>query len=368
MNLSELEYLNVLRKIIVENAKEEYIDIIRRYKAGYISIVDAYQQIVQGQELETVLKEPVMDRTGSGTYKIFGQTMRFNLKEGFPLLTTKKVFVRGVFEELFWFIQGKTNIKPLVEKNVNIWNEWAYERYKKSNSFINKPMTMEEYIQEIKENDSFAQLYGELGPVYGAQWRNFGGHDSFKMDIEKKMESEIFQENFLHFCMAYDLSWKGNKGIDQLAEVIEKIKKNPNDRRLLVFAYNPKEAQDQALPACHAFFQFFIKDGELSCLMYQRSADMFLGVPFNIASYAALTHMVAQVTNLKVNEYIHVLGDAHIYTNHLKQVREQLSREPYLMPTLELDPSVSDIDGFDIEKVRVLNYQSHPAIKGEVSV
>lgn len=368
-NYSELQYLNVLRRIIIENAKPEYINIVKEYNAGNISVVEAYNKIVNDKQLKDVLVDPVMDRTGSGTYKTFGQTMRFNLKDGFPLLTTKKVFVRGLLEELFWFIKGDTNIKSLVDKDVKIWNEWAYEKYKKTPLFKEDSLTMDEYVKRIKNDAVFAKDYGDLGPVYGAQWRNFGGHDHFKSSIQNKLDTDpIFYDDLLIFCLAYGLKWENNNGVDQLAEVIHKLKTNPNDRRMLVFAYNPKEVKDQALPACHAFFQFYVKNGELSCLMYQRSADMFLGVPFNIASYAALTHMIAQVTNLKVSEYIHVLGDTHIYSNHLEQVQEQLSREPYSMPSIELDQDVENIEDFNIEKVRILNYKSHGVIKGQVSI
>lgn len=327
-NHSELQYLNILKKIIIENAKEEYEPIRNNYESGTMLIGDAYNNIVQDKKLVDILDKPIMDRTGSGTYKTFGQMMRFNLQDvRFPLLTTKKVFVRGIFEELFWFIHGDTNIKTLVDKNVHIWDEWSYERFKKTEAYAENPISIQEYIQKIKNNPQFGIKYGDLGPIYGAQWRNFGGHDHFKNQIQNKLDNSLFIENFYHFALANQLKWEGSQGVDQLYEVIEKLKNNPNDRRMLVLAYNPNEVQDQALPACHAFFQFYVKNGELSCMMYQRSADMFLGVPFNIASYAALTHMIAQVTGLKPKEYIHVLGDAHIYSNHLEQVQEQLSRE-----------------------------------------
>lgn len=369
-NYSEEQYLNVLRKIIVMNVKEEYQDIANQYLAGELSIKDAYKLLLEkgNNDLRNVLKDFDIDRTGTGTYKIFGEVMRFDLTKGFPLLTTKKVYTRAIFEELFWFIRGETNIKPLVDKNVRIWNEWPYEKYKQTDEYKNNPIIIEEFIEKIKTDEDFALKYGDLGPVYGAQWRNFGGHDHFKTSIERNLSNPEFKGEFNILCKKYDLKWDGNNGVDQLKEVIEKLKTNPNDRRMLVFAYNPKEVKDQALPACHAFFQFFVKDNELSCMMYQRSCDMFLGVPFNIASYAALTHMVAQVTGLEAKEFIHVLGDTHIYSNHIEQVQLQLSREPYDMPKLYLDSSVKNIEDFDINKIEVLNYKSHDKITAEVSV
>jgi thymidylate synthase len=245
------------------------------------------------------------DRTGTGTLSTFGYQMRFDLNEGFPMVTTKKLHMRSIIYELLWFLKGDTNIQFLQENKVTIWDEWADEQ-------------------------------GNLGPVYGSQWR----------------------------------SWKTANGetIDQIANVITEIKQNPNSRRLLVVAYNPGEVESMALPPCHAFFQFYVADGKLSCQLYQRSADIFLGVPFNIASYALLTHMVAQVCSLGVGEFIHTLGDAHIYSNHMEQVKLQLSREHKPLPKLILNPEVKSIFDFTFEDIKILDYTSHPAIKAEVAI
>ena len=257
--------------------------------------------------LRHVLNEGTVksDRTGTGTISVFGYQMRFDLQKGFPLLTTKKLHTRSIFHELLWFLKGETNIKYLKENKVSIWDEWADEN-------------------------------GELGPVYGKQWR----------------------------------SWEAADGttIDQISNVIEEIKKNPDSRRLLVVAFNPSDISKMALPPCHAFFQFYVADGKLSCQLYQRSADIFLGVPFNIASYALLVHMVAQVCNLEVGEFIHTLGDAHIYSNHLEQVKLQLSRECRPLPKLKLNPAVKNIFDFKYEDIEITGYDPHPAIKGEVAV
>ncbi|MCM2353427.1 MAG: thymidylate synthase [Pseudobdellovibrio sp.] len=257
--------------------------------------------------LKHVLNEGTVksDRTGTGTISVFGYQMRFDLQKGFPLLTTKKLHTRSIFHELLWFLKGETNIKYLKENKVSIWDEWADEQ-------------------------------GELGPVYGKQWR----------------------------------SWEAADGttIDQISNVIEEIKKNPDSRRLLVVAFNPSDISKMALPPCHAFFQFYVADGKLSCQLYQRSADIFLGVPFNIASYALLVHMVAQVCNLEVGEFIHTLGDAHIYSNHLEQVKLQLSRECRPLPKLKLNPNVKNIFDFKYEDIEITGYDPHPAIKGEVAV
>jgi len=271
------------------------------------------------------------DRTGTGTISKFGYQMRINLQEGFPLLTTKKVFYRGIFEELFWFLKGETNIRPLALKNVKIWNDWPYDKYKKSKDF--KGETMEEFIQKICDDETFADKWGNLGPVYGKQWRNFGG-------------------------------------VDQITQLIDNLKNNPFSRRHLVVAYNPGEVEDMALPPCHAFFQFYVSaDGKkLSCQLYQRSADLFLGVPFNIASYALLLCMVAQVCGYEPYEFIHTFGDAHIYLDHVDQIKEQLSREPRKLPKLWLNPDIKSIYDFTIDDVKVLDYDPWPAIKGKVSV
>lgn len=271
------------------------------------------------------------DRTGTGTYSVFGHQMRFNLQEGFPLLTTKKVFLKGIIHELLWFITGSTNIKYLVDNDVKIWNEWPYEIYKKSDAYQNE--TLEEFVLKIKESDEFAQKWGELGPVYGKQWRNFNG-----------------------------------EGIDQLANLIEQIKVNPNSRRLIISAWNPCEVDKMALPPCHSFMQFYVLDGKLSCQLYQRSADVFLGVPFNIASYALFTMMIAQVCNLEVGDFVHTIGDAHIYSNHVEQINLQLSRDTRELPTMKINPDVKSIFDFKYEDFELVNYNPHKAIKGKVAV
>ena len=245
------------------------------------------------------------DRTGTGTISVFGYQMRFNLAEGFPLVTTKKVHLKSIVHELLWFLKGETNIAYLKENGVSIWNEWANEQ-------------------------------GELGPVYGRQWR----------------------------------SWEGKDGavIDQVKWLVDEIKKNPDSRRLIISAWNVADLPKMALMPCHTLFQFYVADGKLSCQLYQRSADVFLGVPFNIASYALLTLMVAQVCDLQPGDFIHSFGDVHIYNNHIEQVNLQLSRDPYPLPTMKLNPEVKDIFGFRFEDFTLENYQSHPAIKAPVAV
>ena len=267
--------------------------------------------------LDHVLKNGIekSDRTGTGTKSVFGYQMRFDLQEGFPVLTTKKLHLRSIIHELLWFLKGDTNIKYLNDNRVSIWDEWADEN-------------------------------GNLGPVYGAQWRN----------------------------------WNGD-GIDQIAEVVNLIKTNPDSRRMIVAAWNPSVLPDPgrsfaenvasgkaALPPCHAFFQFYVANGRLSCQMYQRSCDIFLGVPFNIASYALLTMMMAQATGLQAGEFVHTLGDAHIYLNHLDQVKLQLTREPYPLPQMKMNPEVKSIFDFTFDDFELVGYQSHPHIKGEISV
>ena len=245
------------------------------------------------------------DRTGTGTLSVFGHQMRFDLAAGFPLLTTKKVHLKSIIHELLWFLQGSTNIRYLKDNGVSIWDEWA-------------------------------DASGELGPVYGYQWRNWpkpdGGH------------------------------------IDQISQVVEMIKNNPDSRRLIVSAWNVADVEKMKLPPCHAFFQFYVADGKLSCQLYQRSADIFLGVPFNIASYALLTMMVAQVCNLKLGDFVHTLGDAHLYLNHLEQTREQLSRQPRTLPVMRINPDVRDIFSFKYDDFTLENYDPHPAIKAAVAV
>ena len=281
--------------------------------------------------LEKILKEGTKkeDRTGTGTISYFGYQMRFDLSEGFPLLTTKKVFLKGIIHELLWFISGSTNIKYLVDNNVKIWNDWPYAAYKKSKYYQNE--TMEEFINKIKNDDDFAKKFGNLGPVYGKQWRNFGG-------------------------------------VDQLSWLINEIKTNPTSRRLIISAWNAPEIKDMALPPCHCFMQFYVNDGKLSCQLYQRSADMFLGVPFNIASYSLFTMMIAQVCGLKPGVFVHTFGDAHIYLNHLDQVNLQLTRTPKKIPTMKINPNVKSIFDFKYEDFELEGYDPYPAIKGEVAV
>lgn len=269
------------------------------------------------------------DRTGTGTYSVFGYQMRFNLSDGFPLLTTKKVYLRAIIHELLWFISGSTNIKYLVDNNVRIWNEWPYEIFKKSEDFNGE--TIDEFVEKIKTDSIFALKYGELGPVYGKQWRNFNG-------------------------------------VDQLSKLIHDIKTNPNSRRLIISAWNPAEVDKMALPPCHSFMQFYVIDGRLSCQLYQRSADIFLGVPFNIASYALFTMMIAQVCGLKPGDFVHTFGDAHIYSNHVEQINTQLEREPRKLPHMKINPNVTSIFDFKFEDFELEDYDPYPAIKGVVAV
>jgi thymidylate synthase len=262
----------------------------------------AYHQLLE-QIIQTgVSKE---DRTGTGTLSIFGPQLRFDLNEGFPLLTTKKVHFKSVVYELLWFITGSTNVRYLQENGVSIWDEWA-------------------------------DAEGELGPVYGKQWRRWQKPDG--------------------------------STVDQLAEVVDQLRRNPDSRRMLVSAWNVADIPSMALPPCHAFFQFYVADNKLSCQLYQRSADVFLGVPFNIASYALLTHMVAQVCGLGVGEFVHTMGDAHLYLNHMEQAKLQLSREPRPLPRLVLDPAVKNLDDFVYEHIQLVGYDPHPAIKAPVAV
>lgn len=243
-----------------------------------------------------------MDRTGVGTRSVFGQQMRFDLSKGFPLMTTKKMHLKSIIHELLWFIKGDTNVKYLQDNGVRIWNEWADEN-------------------------------GDLGPIYGSQWRNWNG-----------------------------------EGIDQLAQVVDKLKNNPNDRRMIVSAWNVSKIPEMHLPPCHMMFQFYVANGKLSCMLYQRSCDMFLGVPFNIASYALLAMMLAQVCDLEPGEFVHTLGDTHIYHNHFEQVKEQLRREPLPLPTMKLNPQVKDINDFKYEDFTLENYECYGAIKAQVAV
>ena len=261
------------------------------------------------------------DRTGTGTLSHFGAQLRFDLADGFPLLTTKKVHFKSIVYELFWFLSGSTHVDYLQENGVRIWNEWS----------------------TAEQTARFNRPAGDLGPVYGHQWRNYGA---------TKDENGIYN----------------NDGIDQITQVVEQIKNNPNSRRLIVSGWNPGEAEQVALPPCHTLFQFFVADNKLSCQLYQRSADLFLGVPFNIASYALLTHMVAQVCGLEVGEFVWTGGDCHIYQNHREQVELQLTRELYTLPTLTLNSNVTDIFAFKYEDISIDGYESHPAIKAKVAV
>ena len=261
-----------------------------------------YHQLMQNILDQGAVKE---DRTGTGTLSLFGYQMRFDLSEGFPLVTTKKLHLRSIIHELLWFLKGETNIQYLRDNKVSIWNEWADEN-------------------------------GELGPVYGKQWR----------------------------------SWQAPDGrqIDQISNVVEQIKKNPDSRRLLVVAFNPADVDKMALPPCHAFFQFYVAGGKLSCQLYQRSADVFLGVPFNIASYALLTHMIAQVTGLQVGDFVHTLGDAHLYRNHLEQTKIQLGRKLRPLPQLRLNTAIKNLFDFKFEDIQIEGYDPDSALKGEVAI
>ncbi|AGP47624.1 thymidylate synthase [Psychrobacter sp. G] len=261
------------------------------------------------------------DRTGTGTLSHFGAQLRFNLADGFPLLTTKKVHLKSITYELLWFLSGSTHVDYLQQNGVRIWNEWA----------------------TTEQTARFNRPAGDLGPIYGHQWRNYGATTT----ADGQYNSD---------------------GVDQIAQVVEQIKTNPNSRRLIVSGWNPGEADQVALPPCHTLFQFFVADNKLSCQLYQRSADLFLGVPFNIASYAMLTHMVAQVCNLEVGEFIWTGGDCHIYQNHREQVELQLTRSLYTLPTLALNPNVKDIFAFNYDDISVDGYESHPAIKAQVAV
>lgn len=295
------------------------------------------------------------DRTGTGTYSVFGRQMRYDLREGFPLLTTKKVAFGLIKSELLWFLKGDTNIRYLLEHNNHIWDEWAFERWIKSDQYTGPDMTdfghrvqtdsnfkvqydeeHQKFCDRILNDDQFAAEFGELGQVYGAQWRRW----------------EKVQGGF----------------IDQIQDVIEAIKTNPTSRRLIVSAWNPEAVPSQALPPCHTLFQFYVVDGRLSLQLYQRSGDIFLGVPFNIASYALLLHMVAAQTGFAVGEFIHTFGDAHIYANHLEQVKKQLTRAMQPLPQLYLNPNVDSIFDYEMDDIKVEGYNPAPGIKAPVAV
>ncbi|BET37954.1 thymidylate synthase [Spiroplasma ixodetis] len=270
------------------------------------------------------------DRTGIGTVSTFGYQMRFDLQKGFPILTTKKVNFASIVHELLWFIAGDTNIEYLVKNNVRIWNEWPYKKFMESKKYQNE--TLEEFVEKIKTDHQFALEFGDLGPVYGRQWRNFNG-------------------------------------VDQLQKLIENLKNNPFSRRHILSAWNPAEIKNMALPPCHTLIQFYVSDDKkLSCQLYQRSADIFLGVPFNIASYALLTIMLAQICGYQLGEFIHTLGDAHIYSNHFSQINEQLSRKPKSLPILVINKNITNLFNFKFEDFKLEQYDPYPLIRGQVAV
>lgn len=319
-------------------------------KKGYG--LDQYLKLCRHVIEHGVKKE---DRTGTGTISTFGYQTRFDLSRGFPLLTTKRVSFRLVVSELIWFIRGDTNIRFLLQHNNHIWNEWAFKRWVESADYDGPDMTnfglraqedesfkaqydeqMKRFVDRILHDKSFAERYGELGDVYGKQWR----------------------------------AWKTSKKetIDQLKDVVHMIKNNPDSRRMIVTAWSPEDIPNMALPPCHTLFQFYVANNKLSCQLYQRSADVFLGVPFNIASYALLTHMIAQECGLEVGEFIHTFGDAHIYLNHTEQVKIQLSRQPKSLPKLRLNPEVKSVFDFRVEDVKLEGYDPHPALKAPIAV
>ncbi|NOU87708.1 thymidylate synthase [Paenibacillus sp. LMG 31460] len=312
----------------------------------------AYQELLQDILTNGTKKE---DRTGTGTISVFGRQMRFDLAAGFPLVTTKRVPFRLIASEMLWFIKGDTNIRYLLQHNNHIWNEWAFKKWVESADYSGPDMSnfglrsqqdetfklqydeqMDEFVKKVLEDDEFAKQYGELGDVYGKQWRD----------------------------------WTTTQGgtIDQLKEVIHMIKTNPDSRRLIVSAWNPEDVPSMALPPCHTLFQFYVAEGKLSCQLYQRSADTFLGVPFNIAGYALLTHLIAHECGLGVGEFVHTIGDAHIYTNHMDQIQTLLNREPRELPTLKLNKDVASIFDFDVSDIEMLDYNPHPTIKAPVAV
>ena len=289
------------------------------------------------------------DRTGTGTRSVFGRQIRFDLSRGFPAVTTKKLYMRSIIHELLWFLSGDRNLEYLAQNDVHIWDEWPYRHYVETTQ--NRTVTkdeiqtqtwrdnMEVFIEKIKTDHEFAMQWGDLGPIYGYQWRH----------------------------------WPDGKGgeIDQIQRAVDTLKSNPTSRRIIVSAWNAADIDEMAvagLPPCHTMFQFYVSEGKLSCQLYQRSADTFLGVPFNIASYALLTHMVAQVAGLEVGEFVHTFGDAHIYNNHVNQVNEQLDRQPFALPKLVLNKGINDLFDFRFDDITIEGYQSHPGIKAPIAV
>jgi thymidylate synthase len=297
----------------------------------FLHIMKQYHDLLQHLLDKGVWKD---DRTGTGTYSVFGYQMRFDLKDGFPLVTTKKVFTKAVIHELLWFLKGESNIQYLCQNGVRIWDDWPYATYKASSDF--KGETIKEFAEKIANDNAFAKQWGELGPVYGVQWR----------------------------------SWEGKEGkaYDQISHLVEQLKKNPYSRRHIVSAWNVPFIDQMALPPCHTMFQFYVSEGKLSCQLYQRSADVFLGVPFNIASYALLTMMLAQVCGLEYGDFVHTFGDVHLYSNHVEQVKLQLTRNFRPLPQMEINKEVTSIFDFKNEDFKLLNYDPHPTIAGEVAV
>ena len=290
------------------------------------------------------------DRTGVGTKSIFGYQMRFDLNKGFPLVTTKKVFMKSIIHELLWFLKGETNICYLVKNDIKIWNEWCYQIYLEKNNLVNEyprysekwKVKLDWFVEQIRNDVDFAKEYGELGPIYGKQWTRWASSDG--------------------------------KEINQIQNVVDLIQNDPTSRRIIVSGWNVGELQEliknhhHAPPPCHTLFHFMVINGKLSCQLYQRSADVFLGVPFNIASYSLLTMMMAQATGLKPGEFVHTFGDVHIYLNHIEQVKEQLAREPRQLPTMKLNPAIKDIFQFKFEDFVLENYNPHPPIKAPIAV
>ena len=289
-----------------------------------------YHQLIQHVLDEGVEKK---DRTGTGTFSVFGYQMRFNLAEGFPLVTTKKLHLKSILHELIWFLKGDTNIKYLCQNGVRIWDDWPFAKFKASKEYNEEDIR--QFAKRISEDSEFSKKWGELGPVYGHQWR----------------------------------SWPGPEGpIDQIKNVLQELRNNPDSRRHIVSAWNPGYIGQMALPPCHAFFQFYIANGKLSCQLYQRSADIFLGVPFNIASYALLMHMIAHDLKIEVGDFVHTLGDAHIYTNHIDQVKLQISREIKSLPRININPKVTNMFDLNYEDITLVDYFPHPHIPGSVAV